>query len=267
MMLEAIHLACGRGPLPARAPSRICAVLEEVSFSVAPGELIAVIGINGAGKSTLLQTLAGLLPPLAGEVRWQGQPLSLLPRRERAKSVAYLAQNPAIEGALTVRDTVMLGRYPYRRLFLPPSAGDEQAVEQAMMAADVATLAGRSLHSLSGGERGRVLLARALAVQPELLLADEPASGLDIAHQLAMLEHFQRLAAEGMTVITALHDISLALRYCDRLLLLSGRRLVCDLSAVEVVAQPEILAPLGVRWQVISTGETSVLVPVSAVSS
>ena len=192
-------------------------VLRGVSFAPGPG-WTAVVGPNGAGKSTLLRTLAGLLVPAAGSVRLDGRELAQVPRAERGRRIAWLAQQGEAGGELTARETVQLGRLPRLGLFGAPGPADEAAVDAAMAATECAAWAGRRLHELSGGERQRVMLARVLATGAPILLLDEPTTHLDPPHQVALVRLLRRLAATH-TVVSVLHDLPLAL-HADRVLVL-----------------------------------------------
>jgi iron complex transport system ATP-binding protein len=200
--------------------ARLCAA----SFDVAPGEMLGLIGPNGAGKSTLLQCLAGVAIG-DGRALLDGQPLAALPRRERARRVGWLPQTQASAWALRVQDVVALGRLPWGDR---DATTGRQAIEQAMAQTGIAMLAGRSIETLSGGEQARVWLARALAGQPQLLLADEPIASLDLKYQRAALDTLRRYADTdvdgGRGVILAIHDLGLAARWCDRLCLLQAGR-------------------------------------------
>jgi iron complex transport system ATP-binding protein len=184
--------------------------LDGVTVDVKPG-WTAIVGPNGAGKSTLLRVLAGLQTPQAGEVRLDGRPLHEWPARERARQIAWLAQQGNASGDLTAREIVLLGRLPHVGLVSSPSPADESAADRAMAEAECAAWRDRRPHQLSGGERQRVLLARALAVEAPLLLLDEPTTHLDPPHQVALARLLRRRTAAGTTVVSVLHDLSLAL--------------------------------------------------------
>lgn len=198
-------------------------VLHAIDFALQPG-WTAIVGPNGAGKSTLLRALAGLLPLDAGRVTLDGQPLAALPSRERARRIAWLAQQAEASGELTVRDVVHLGRLPHTGLFASSGPADEAVVQQVMAWTECAAWQSRQLHELSGGERQRVLLARALAVQAPLLLLDEPTSHLDPPHQVALVRLLRHQAQAGTTVLSVLHDLPLALQ-ADRLVVMAGGRI------------------------------------------
>jgi len=203
-------------------------VLDRVGLTVERGGIVGVIGPNGAGKSTLFRILAGLAEPDAGTVRFDGRLLSDWRRRDLARQIAYLPQNAATHWPLPVARLVALGRLPHLSAWQVPSRRDGAAVEAAMVAADVVALADRRVDTLSAGERARVLLARALAVEAPLLLADEPVAGLDPYHQLRVMELLQGTARQGAAVAVVLHDLTLAARFCDRVLVLRAGEVLAD---------------------------------------
>ncbi len=238
-------------------------VLDDVSLTVAPGEIVAVIGANGAGKSTFLKALAGLMAPGTGSVSVGAQPLAELDRRTLGRTIAYLPQERAVHWPLTVRRLVALGRLPFRDRIAGPSAEDDAAVDEAMAAMDVTAFAERPVTELSGGERSRVLLARALAQRPRFLVADEPTTGLDPAHGLTLFAQFVRMSVSQRAVIVALHDLSLAAQYCHRVLLLKDGRSLA-LGAPREVLTPELLArAYGVRATVAEIEGRTVVLPIA----
>ena len=234
-MLEARNLSAG---YPGRA------VLAGVSLAARPGRVLALLGPNGCGKSTLLRTMAGLLPPLGGEVLLDGR-RDYSPR-QAAQRVAYLPQSRTAPN-ITVRRLVLHGRFPY--LSYPRRYGreDYEAVDRALAAADALDLADRPLPELSGGQRQKAYLAMALAQETEAILMDEPTTFLDIRHQLEVLALVRRLAEEGRGVVLALHDLCLALTAADDVAVLGEGRLLA-LGGPEAVYQIKVLERLmGVR--------------------
>jgi iron complex transport system ATP-binding protein len=215
-------------------------VLDGVSLHRPAGTLTCVLGPNGAGKTTLLRVIAGL-QPFSGEIFWRARQLSDLPARERARTVSYLPQGGTVGWPLPVRSIVSLGRLPHGRTMDRLSGADQSAIAAAMERTDIAALADRPATALSGGERARVLLARALAVEADLLLADEPVASVDPRHQLAIMDTLRQEARGGRIVIAVLHDLALAARYADTVLILRAGRLVGDGAPLDVLT-PELAA-------------------------
>jgi len=216
------------------------AALAGVSAAVETGELVGLIGPNGAGKTTLLRALAGLVAPDAGTVTLDQRPLAMIGRRDRARRLGYLPQDGTIHWALPVQDVVLMGRLPHLGAWDRAGAPDRAIAASAMEALDIADLAARPATRLSGGEKARVLLARALAGAPEILLADEPVAGLDPYHRLEVMEHLAALAAigtggAGTGVVVVLHDLALAARFCRRLVLLDKGRIAAEGAPAEVL--------------------------------
>lgn len=195
-------------------------ILDNASITLRPGELVGLIGPNGAGKSTLLRAIVGNQPYSTGRVYLDDTEITSLDARQRARALAYLPQARHVEWPLPSRAVVALGRYPHKSGLGPASQADDDAVERAMAAVGATELATRSATVLSGGERTRVLLARALAVEAPLLLADEPIAGLDPFHQLDVMDILRSTAHRGAGVIAVLHDLSLAMRFMDRVVLM-----------------------------------------------
>jgi iron complex transport system ATP-binding protein len=201
------------------------AVLNGISLSLSSGHLVALVGPNGAGKTTLLRALAGLVPS-DGAIHVGGDALSSLPLRERARRFAYLPQGHIVHWPLPARDIVALGRYPHGATDpgrLAPK--DAEAVLRAMQATDVVEFSDRRVTELSGGERSRVALARVLAVEAPVILADEPTASLDPRYQIDVMKSLRAAADEGVLVIVVTHDLGLAARFADTVLVLSEGRL------------------------------------------
>ncbi len=224
-------------------------VLDGVDLQAQPGAVTAVIGPNGAGKSTLLRVLAGLLPPAQGRVLLDNLPLAHWKREALAHVLAYVPQDRTVHWALSVRAVVELGRLAHQQAARADAAADATAVDKALADMDVASLADRPVTEVSGGELARVLIARALAQEPQVLIADEPAAGLDPAHQLSLFRHFTRIAAQGRTVIVALHDLSLAARFCHKVVLLKEGRVVASGAPEKVLEGEHLRTAYGVEAQ------------------
>ncbi|HUJ02300.1 MAG TPA: ABC transporter ATP-binding protein [Rhizomicrobium sp.] len=200
------------------------AALDGVSLSFEPGRITGLIGPNGAGKTTLLRVALGFLPASSGEVRLLDHPLCEWPDDARARAIAYLPQSAESHWPLKAHRLVALGRMPHRAGFAPLTANDMAVVNEALARCDATALAGRRMDELSAGEKARVLLARALATAAPVLLVDEPAAHLDPAHQLQLMELLREEAARGTAVAVTLHDLPLASRFCDELVVLSKGR-------------------------------------------
>jgi iron complex transport system ATP-binding protein len=193
------------------------------------------VGPNGAGKTTLVRVLLGTLPPDAGRVTLDGRPLSGWTRTELARAIGVVGQREEPAFPLRVEDTVMLGRYPWLGALEPPGPADCQAVEQALERADVVALRARPTDLLSGGEWQRVRLARALAQEPRLLVLDEPTASLDVRHQMEAFELVRRLADQGLGALVVTHELNLAARFADRMLLLDRGRVTAAGTPEEVL--------------------------------
>ncbi|PCI21471.1 MAG: cobalamin/Fe3+-siderophore ABC transporter ATP-binding protein [Piscirickettsiaceae bacterium] len=217
-------------------------ILKGISTEFAENQLIGLIGPNGAGKSTLLRVLAGLQMIESGKVELNSQRLQDLSNLNLAKKITYLPQTHECHWPMTVERVVMLGRYPHvdsHRL----DDVNMQAVEQAIKDVDIEHLVGRSVNELSGGERARVMLARALATQSDILLADEPIVSLDPRHQIEVMALLKTLAEKGKTVIVVLHELHLAMRYCDSLVLLNKGKVASE-GTPENVLTPEYMSTI-----------------------
>ena len=221
-------------------------VLWDVSFDLTLGEFVGLIGPNGAGKTTLLRALARLAD-YSGLVTLRGEDVRLIDRRRLSKEMAYLAQGHAASWPLEARRIVALGRLPHVAPWHRPNALDDKIIDEAMARADVARFALQDVDTLSAGERARVMLARALAVKAPILLADEPIASLDPYHQLQIVELLRDLAREGATVVMVTHDLTLAARYCDRLMLLSEGRLRAEGGSEVVLSEATLAEVYGVE--------------------
>lgn len=200
-------------------------ILQGIDLQIASARWTSVVGPNGAGKSTLLKVLAGVLHPghVQGDVHLLGQPLAGMPARQRARQLAWLGQNESSADDLTAYAVAMLGRMPHQPWMAPPSAADHAAVQAALRTTQAWEWRHRPLSQLSGGERQRVLLARALAVQAQVLLMDEPLAHLDPPHQSDWLHTVRTLVAGGGTVVSVLHEVSMALQADDMVVMAAGR--------------------------------------------
>ena len=238
MEIEAESIAVRFGPV---------GLFEGVDLAIRAGEMVGLIGPNGAGKTTLLRVLANLRAPEGGQVRYAGRTAPEIGRRELARRIAYLAQGGSVHWPMRVEALVALGRLPHRRPLQGLAAADRRAIELAMAAADVASLRMRTMAQVSGGERMRVLLARALAVDADILLADEPIAALDPLHQLQVMELLRTIAGEGRGVIAVLHDLALAMRFCHRLVLLAGGGILVEGPPAQVLTDAHLARAYGVE--------------------
>ncbi|HWP50372.1 MAG TPA: ABC transporter ATP-binding protein [Clostridia bacterium] len=226
-------------------------VLSDVTFSIWEGEYLSIIGENGSGKSTLMQLLCGYLIPLTGQVLYRGESLVRLSPAQRAKSIAVIGQNTPAHFPFTCFEFVMLGLYPHRARF---ERVDEQSLEQVrvvMSQTDILSLADKLITNLSGGEYQRVLLARALAQRPRLLLLDEAMSDLDAAVKIKMNKLLKSLVQEGLTVIAVNHDLSTAYNCSDRIVALHGGRLVANGRPKTVFTKALLETVFGIKAEII----------------
>jgi iron complex transport system ATP-binding protein len=227
-------------------------VLDQVSFTFLPGRVTALLGANGAGKSTLLACLVALRQPDTGVATLDGIDVHAIERKTRARAIGLLPQAADVHWDVDVATLVQLGRFPHHGRWGATDA-DRAAVERALAATDMTTLAGRGVERLSGGERSRALLARVLAGEPDWLLADEPLASLDPAHQLDVLARLRGVATEGRGVILVLHDLHLAGRIADDAVLLRGGRVVAAGQVQDVLTAPLIAEAYGVEVEIGTT--------------
>jgi iron complex transport system ATP-binding protein len=232
LVLEGVH---------ARYPGSDRDALAGVSLGIAPGELHSVLGPNGSGKTTLIRIALGTLHPHRGTALVSGRPAGTWDRRALARVAAVVAQREEMTFPQRVRESVMLGRYPYLPPFAAPRAADHQAVTRALEACDAVGLADRWLETLSGGEQQRVRLARALAQEPQLLILDEPTASLDVRHEMELFERVRALVeTQGLAALVITHHVNLASRFADRVLLLSRGIPAASGTAADVLTQQTV---------------------------
>ena len=228
--------------------------VERANLALQAGELVALVGPNGAGKTTLIRALAGILPA-GGEITIAGKRLSTIDHRARARAIAYLPQGHLFHWPMQVDAVVALGRHPHMDAFSTPSPEDRAAVGRAMERTAIEPFASRSVTTLSGGERARVALGRALATEAPVLLADEPTASLDPRHQLVVMELLRRVARDGGAVLAILHDLTLAARFADRVLVMERGRIVADGEPHEALSRQRLAEVFGVDTVGVDTGE------------
>ena len=228
-------------------------VLADVGIAFAAGEVTAIVGPNGSGKTTLLRHLAGLETPAMGEIEVDGRALGLLERRARARRIAYLPQSASAYWPLSGRDLVALGRLPHGAdLARPLASSDAAAVARALARVDGTVLADRPIDALSQGERSRLLLARALATEAGILLADEPVASLDPGYALDCMAILRAEATRGVCVIVSLHDLGLAARFADHVIVLADGRVVADGPPAVALGDALIASVYGVSFRTVS---------------
>ncbi|MGE0749114.1 MAG: ABC transporter ATP-binding protein [Variibacter sp.] len=241
-------VALEAGSLCVRIGGRL--IVDDVGLAVKRGSLTVLVGPNGAGKTTLIRALAGLIP-CEGDVRIDGRTARTMNPRERARLIAYLPQGHVFNWPLAAAEIVALGRHPHADPFSPPSEADRQAVMRAIAATGIEAFAARSILSLSGGERARVALARALATEAPILLADEPTAALDPRHQLIVMEQLRAVAHSGAAVLAVMHDLMLAARFADRVLVMDEGRIAVDAAPADALSPETIARVFGVDASVI----------------
>ena len=222
-------------------------ILDRLQFEISRGQRVALLGANGAGKTTLLRCISKALKPTAGAILLEKRDLESLSPRELAQTMAVVPQETRTDFDFTVEETVLMGRLPYLKRFTPEGDDEKSIARRAMAMTGVSHLAKRSIATLSGGEKQRVIIARALCQEPQILLLDEPTANLDLGYQHSLLELITGLNREkGITIIAAIHDLNLAARFFDRMLLLSSGRVLAAGTAEEVIAPGPIKTAYGV---------------------
>ena len=221
-------------------------IVRDASLTLNAGELVALVGPNGAGKTTLMRALAGLIPA-DGAIALDGRPLSSLKARERARAIAYLPQGHVFHWPMSVAAIVMLGRAPHADTFSSTTPDDRAAVARALALTETEAFADRAVTTLSGGERARVALARALATQAPVLLADEPTAALDPRHQLTVMELLRQAARGGGAVLAIMHDLTLAARFADRVAVMDRGAIVADGDPAAAMSHERLAAVFGIE--------------------
>jgi iron complex transport system ATP-binding protein len=235
-------------------------VLDDLTFNIESGSWVSVIGPNGAGKSTMLRSLVGLTQ-FEGSITIDGKPIGQMRRRELARSLAYVAQTPERPAGMSVFDYVMLGRTPHRSYLGSGTRNDLNIVREVVSLLNLESLAARPVASVSGGEAQRAAIARAVAQRAPVLLLDEPTSSLDIARQQEVMNLIDDLRqTEGFTVVTTMHDLTLAGQYADRLLLLSGSRIQADGTPRDVLTIDAIERHYGAQVRVVEDADGAITV-------
>jgi len=236
LTIEAEKITLGYG----RAP-----VVSGLSFTLRPGQITGLVGPNGCGKSTIIKALSRVLRPRSGKILLNGRDINTVPRLELARLVGVVPQIPLLPSTFTGLEVVLMGRNPHLGFFQYEGAGDMKIAMAAMESTRTAHLSGRRIGELSGGEIQSIVIARVLAQETEAVLLDEPTANLDIGRQVYTLELMRELCGKGMTVGVALHDLNLAARYCDRLILLCGGGIVAEGAPAEVITAGNVSSVYG----------------------
>lgn len=222
-------------------------ILDAIDFSINKGEFIGLIGPNGSGKTTLVRALSGMLPKHTNKIKFLGHSLSNYKPKQLAQKLAYLPQGNVSHWSITVENLVMLGRLPHRKPWQGASELDHKIVQQVLHDCDVSQFAKHTIETLSGGERARVFLSRALAVKPQLLIVDEPIAGLDPGHQLEVMNKFRQLSEQGMGIVSVIHDLTLAARYCHKLVMLGEQKIISQGSPEQVLSPANLERCFNIR--------------------
>ena len=238
-------------------------LISNVSLTIDPGTWCTIVGPNGAGKTSLVETVAGLRRAASGSVSISGQRLSAMNERERARVVSLVPQHPEVPPGMTVREYVSLGRSPYHGLLRAPSEEDRMIVDSVFERLSLQEFSERDVVTLSGGERQRMVLGRAIAQSTMVMVLDEPITGLDLCHQMDLLELLKTQVEEvGLTIVATMHDLTLAGQFADRLVLLDRGVVVLDGPAGEVVRSRELSQCYGMKLRVVDVDGADVVVPV-----
>lgn len=236
-------------------------VVRDFNLELTPGRISGIVGPNGAGKSTIIKLLSRVLAPLSGELYLDDKPLHRISRLKLARQLAVVPQGGDLPAAFSVQEIVMMGRTPHLGFLTAETKTDHDITEQAMRRTDTWVFRSRPVDTLSGGERQRVLLARALAQEPEYLLLDEPTNHLDLKYQLEVLSFVRQEARRGLAVLVILHDLNLAVRACDHLLLMQQGRVVAGGLPAEIITEALVRDVYQTKVQVFKQDDTPVILP------
>ena len=227
-------------------------VINEVSMEIIKGEILGIIGPNGSGKSTLLKLLNGILKPKIGEISFYGSALENIKRKELARSMAWVPQESQLIFPFKVMEIVMMGRHPYLNPLVFEGENDRRIVHDAFSKTGTESFINRLFNEISVGEKQRVMIASAIAQEPEIMLLDEPTSSLDIKYQIEILNILKQLNLKGgLTLVLAMHDLHLASKYCNRLILLDGGRIVKDGPPNHVLEKDVLETVYGVKVKIL----------------
>lgn len=238
-------------------------ILKGVDIHLNESEIVGLIGPNGSGKTTLVKCLAHLLPPSSGKISFKGTDLSLVKKKDFVRCSAYIPQGQTIHWPMTVERVVALGRIPHRMPWQDLTAEENSIIRQTMKDTDIEHIAQMPVDRLAGGEKTLVILARALAGCPEILLADEPVQGLDPNHQIQIMELFTAFKHSGRSVLTVLHDLTLAARYCDRLYFLSEGKMLTNGTPKEVLTGEFLRRGYGIEARILEDENGLCVVPLN----
>ena len=233
-------------------------ILKDITFNVNKGEFLGIVGPNGSGKSTLLRNLDGILKPQAGEILIEKKNQKDMHRREIAKKIGYVAQKEGAIFPTTVFETVLMGRKPH--ITWTETKEDKKIVAETLERLELGNFALRDINQLSGGERQKVYIARALVQQPKILLLDEPTANLDLKHQIEVLDLLYETKRNGVAIIIAIHDINLALKYCDKILILN-KGVIFASGGKEILSKENIEIVYGVKVSIIQRGDRIFIMP------
>lgn len=234
-------------------------VIDSVSFNLNPGEILGILGPNGSGKTTLIKLVGGILKKGKGRIEIMGKEIEKYSRKELARKLAIVPSDLEPGFDFSVYDMVAMGRYPYLGLFDTFSPEDIEIIEKSMRSTGIMELSGHSIREISGGEKQRMLIARALAQNTDILLMDEPTSNLDIKYQVEILELIENIRKTGRAILLTMHDVNMAVRYCTRIALLSKGRIFSIGQPEMVISEESITAVYGIKGRVIRNGDGGIV--------